>query len=161
MTEQVYKILSSEEELALRQPIEEHVGKIQAQIDKLRENGTFKVVDFSEQIDSIKRDKIYTKEEKTKRLEELKKQLAEAKKVEEKNKQAISNLVNEAVKYLDEHYNQEYYLPVKESTKLEKTQAKVDYDEKRIVSLTLRCIIRRQSKTVRTANIVPSPLDTI
>lgn len=130
MTEKVYKILSSEEELALRQPIEEHVGKIQAQIDELRENGTFKVVDYSEQIDSVKRDKIYTKEEKAKRLEELNAQLQEAKKVEEKNKQAISNLVSEAVKYLDEHYNQEYYVPVKESTKLEKAQAKVDYDEK-------------------------------
>ncbi len=66
------KILTSEQELALRQPIDETVGKIQEEIDSLRLNGTHKVIEISEMIDAVKRDKIYSKQEKEKRLTELK-----------------------------------------------------------------------------------------
>ena len=55
------KILTLEEEEALRKPFEEHVGEIQKEIDNLRENGTFMVMKLSEEIDAIKRDKIYSK----------------------------------------------------------------------------------------------------
>ena len=40
MTNTVTNILSRDEELALRKPIEDYVGKIQAEIDELREEGT-------------------------------------------------------------------------------------------------------------------------
>ena len=54
------KILTAEQEEKLRQPIDEYVGKIQAQIDALRADGTDKVIDIQNSIDSLKRDKIYT-----------------------------------------------------------------------------------------------------
>lgn len=38
------KVLTAEQELQLRQPIEDYVGKIQAQIDSLRVEGTDKVI---------------------------------------------------------------------------------------------------------------------
>ena len=38
------KILTEEQELKLRKPIEDHVGKIQEKIDSLRVDGTEKVV---------------------------------------------------------------------------------------------------------------------
>lgn len=71
MTNTVTNILSRDEELALRKPIEDYVGKIQAEIDELREEGTNKVLEYSEEIEALKRDKIYTKSEKEARLSEL------------------------------------------------------------------------------------------
>ena len=59
MTNTVTNILSRDEELALRKPIEDYVGKIQAEIDELREEGTNKVLEYSEEIEVLKRDKIY------------------------------------------------------------------------------------------------------
>lgn len=47
MTNTVTNILSRDEELALRKPIEDYVGKIQAEIDELREEGTNKVLELS------------------------------------------------------------------------------------------------------------------
>ena len=41
---QTSKILSAEQEAKLRQPIDEYVRKIQAQIDELRTDGTEKAV---------------------------------------------------------------------------------------------------------------------
>ena len=57
MTNTVTNILSRDEELALRKPIEDYVGKIQAEIDELREEGTNKVLEYSEEIEVLKRDK--------------------------------------------------------------------------------------------------------
>ena len=57
-------ILTAEQELKLRRPIEDYVGKIQAKLDSLREDGTTKVVELQNDIDSVKRDHIYTKQEK-------------------------------------------------------------------------------------------------
>ena len=57
------KILTVEQETALRQPIDEFVGKIQKKIDALRAEGTDKVLDLQNEIDAIKRDKILTKDE--------------------------------------------------------------------------------------------------
>ena len=61
MTNTVTNILSHDEELALRKPIEDYVGKIQAEIDELREEGTNKVLEYSEEIEVLKRDKKNTK----------------------------------------------------------------------------------------------------
>ena len=54
MTNTVTNILSHDEELALRKPIEDYVGKIQAEIDELREEGTNKVLEYSEEIEALK-----------------------------------------------------------------------------------------------------------
>lgn len=51
------KILTAEQERALRQPIDEYVGGIQKEIDALRKDGTTKVVECQSAIAGIKRDK--------------------------------------------------------------------------------------------------------
>ena len=130
MTNKVTKILSHDEELALRKPIEEYVGKIQAEIDELRLEGTHKVLEYSEEIDALKRDKIYTKEEKDLIFNEYNKKLQVAKDVEAKNKQAINDKIAAAENYLKEHYNADYYNKVVESNKLEVQKAKENYEVK-------------------------------
>lgn len=60
---QTSKILSAEQEAKLRQPIDEYVGKIQAQIDELRTDGTEKAVNIQNELDNLKRDRIYTAQE--------------------------------------------------------------------------------------------------
>lgn len=127
MTNKVTKILSHDEELALRKPIEEYVGKIQTEIDELRLEGTHKVLEISEEIDALKRDKIYTKEEKDLIFTDYNAKLAKAKEVEAKNKEAINAKIADAEKYLKEHYNTDYYNKVLESNKLEVQKAKDDY----------------------------------
>ena len=47
MTNKVGKILSVDEELALRKPIDDYVGNIQKEVDALRADGTLKVVELS------------------------------------------------------------------------------------------------------------------
>ena len=51
------KILTAEQERALRQPIDEYVGGIQKEIDALRKDGTTRVVECQSAIAGIKRDK--------------------------------------------------------------------------------------------------------
>ena len=124
------KILTSEQELALRQPIDETVGKIQEEIDSLRLNGTHKVIEISEMIDAVKRDKIYSKQEKEKRLTELKNDLAKANKVEASNKQAVNDNIKKAVSYINAHFDKDYLNVVKQSCKEAKVVAKANYDKK-------------------------------
>ena len=45
------KILTPEDKMKLRQPIDEYVGKIQKQIDVLRKDGTAKVLEYQNIID--------------------------------------------------------------------------------------------------------------
>lgn len=130
MTNTVTNILSRDEELALRKPIEDYVGKIQAEIDELREEGTNKVLEYSEEIEVLKRDKIYTKSEKEARLSELNTKLQKAKEVEAQNKQPINEKIAQAEKYLKDHYQTDYYNKVVESNKYEVQKAKADYDKK-------------------------------
>ena len=130
MTNTVTNILSRDEELALRKPIEDYVGKIQAEIDELREEGTNKVLEYSEEIEALKRDKIYTKSEKETRLSELNSKLQKAKEIEAKNKQPINEKIAVAEKYLKDHYQTDYYSKVVESNKYEVQKAKADYDKK-------------------------------
>lgn len=130
MTNTVTNILSRDEELALRKPIEDYVGKIQAEIDELREEGTNKVLEYSEEIEVLKRDKIYTKSEKEARISELNGKLQKAKEIEAKNKQPINDKIAVAEKYLKDHYQIDYYNKVVESNKYEVQKAKADYDKK-------------------------------
>ena len=130
MTNTVTNILSHDEELVLRKPIEDYVGKIQAEIDELREEGTNKVLEYSEEIEVLKRDKIYTKSEKEARISELNTKLQKAKEIEAKNKQPINDKIAVAEKYLKDHYQTDYYNKVVESNKYEVQKAKADYDKK-------------------------------
>lgn len=130
MTNTVTNILSRDEELALRKPIEDYVGKIQAEIDELREEGTNKVLEYSEEIEVLKRDKIYTKSEKEARISELNGKLQKAQEIEAKNKQPINDKIAVAEKYLKDHYQTDYYNKVVESNKYEVQKAKADYDKK-------------------------------
>ena len=130
MTNTVTNILRHDEELALRKPIEDYVGKIQAEIDELREEGTNKVLEYSEEIEVLKRDKIYTKSEKEARISELNGKLQKAKEIEAKNKQPINDKIAVAEKYLKDHYQTDYYNKVVESNKYEVQKAKADYDKK-------------------------------
>lgn len=130
MRNTVTNILSHDEELALRKPIEDYVGKIQAEIDELREEGTNKVLEYSEEIEVLKRDKIYTKSEKEARISELNGKLQKAKEIEAKNKQPINDKIAVAEKYLKDHYQTDYYNKVVESNKYEVQKAKADYDKK-------------------------------
>lgn len=130
MTNTVTNILSRDEELALRKPIEDYVGKIQAEIDELREEGTNRVLEYSEEIEVLKRDKIYTKSEKEARISELNTKLQKAKEIEVQNKQPINEKIAVAEKYLKDHYQTDYYNKVVESNKYEVQKAKADYDKK-------------------------------
>lgn len=130
MTNTVTNILSRDEELALRKPIEDYVGKIQAEIDELREEGTNKVLEYSEEIEVLKRDKIYSKSEKETRISELNTKLQKAKEIEVQNKQPINEKIAVAEKYLKDHYQTDYYNKVVESNKYEVQKAKADYDKK-------------------------------
>ena len=121
------KILTAEQEEKLRQPIDEYVGKIQAQFDALRADGTDKVIDIQNSIDSLKRDKIYTAQEKAAKLKEYQAELAKAKEVEAKNKEQVSKLIGDAEAYLKAHFDTDYYQAVTASCKEEKQQALTNY----------------------------------
>ena len=120
------KILTAEREAQLRQPIDETVGAIQAKINELRADGTDKVVEIQNSLDSLKRDKIYTAQEKAARAQELHTALEQAKAVEAKNKDAIAKLIAQAESYLKQNYPG-YYQAVVESRKVEKIQAEESY----------------------------------
>ncbi len=124
------KILTAEQETKLRQPIDDYIGKIQEQIDGLRKDGTDQVVALQNTIDGVKRDRSLSKGEKENRLGELRRQLEKAKAVEAKNKDEVSKLITQGVNYLKEHFDKEYYQPVKESCAQEKVKAKEKYDKK-------------------------------
>ena len=124
------KILTAEQEMKLRQPIDDYVGKIQTKIDSLRVDGTDKVVSIQNKIDGIKRDRTLSKDEKDARINKLRKDLDTAKAVEAQNKDQISKLIADAEGYLKAHFDKEYYEPVKESCVQEKAAAKAKYAKK-------------------------------
>ena len=124
------KILTVEQEMKLRQPIEDYVGKIQKKIDALRVDGTDKVISIQNTMDAVKRDRTLASGEKERRLGELKGELQKAKAVEDKNKNEIAGLIADAEKYLNEHFDKEYYQPVKESCEQEKALAKTAYEDR-------------------------------
>ena len=121
------KILTAEQELKLRQPIDEYVGGIQAKIDALRVDGTDRVIDIQSTLDNLKRDRIYTAQEKEARAAQLKKELEAAKAVVNQNKAEISKLIADAESYLKAHYDAEYYQPLLASCRNEKVAAQEKY----------------------------------
>lgn len=123
-------ILTAEQEMKLRQPIEDYVGKIQKKIDELRVDGTDKIVEIQNVMDSIKRDRTLTKGEKEDRLAKCKTELDKAKAVEAKNKDEVSKLIADAENYLKEHFDKDYYQAVKASCAAEKTAAKARHQQK-------------------------------
>ena len=120
-------ILTAEQEDKLRQSIDEYVGSIQAKIDALRADGTDKVLDIQANLDSLKRDRIYTKQEKESIAEGWRKELEKAKAVEAKNKAEVSKLIADAETYLKAHFNQDYFQYVAASCKEEKSFAQEKY----------------------------------
>lgn len=123
-------ILTAEQEMKLRQPIEDYVGKIQKKIDSLRADGTDKIVELQNLMDSIKRDRTLTKGEKESRLAKCKTELEAAKAVEAKHKDEVSKLIADAENYLKEHFDKDYYQAVKASCVAEKAAAKARYQKK-------------------------------
>ena len=113
--------------MKLRQPIDEYVGGIQDKIDALRVDGTDRVIDIQSSLDNLKRDRIYTAQEKEARAAQLKKELEAAKAVESKNKAEISKLISDAESYLKAHYDAEYYQPLLASCRNEKVAAQEKY----------------------------------
>ena len=122
------KILTAEEETKLLQPIADHVGEIQKKIDELRKDGTAKVQDSKNRIALLKEDKNYTKEERDAEIEKTKAALQKAQEVEAKNKAEVDKLVAEAESYINEHYDKEYFQPVKAACDQMRAEAKAKYD---------------------------------
>ncbi len=120
-------ILTAEREAELRKPIDEYVGNIQAQINDLRRDGTDKAVSIQNSLDNLKRDHVYTAQEKAAREAQLKKDLEAAKAVEAKNKPEVEKLIADAESYLKAHYNTEYYQHVVASCQQEKIEAQARY----------------------------------
>ena len=121
------KILTAEQEQQLRAPIDEYVGGIQQKIDALRADGTDKVLEYQGALEDLKRDRIYTAEEKAQKRAEYTKALEKARAVEAQNKAQISQLIAQAEAYLKEHYDRDYYQAVEASAKEEAAQAQVKY----------------------------------
>ena len=128
MAAEITKILTAEQEAQLLQPIDEYVGAIQEKINALRLNGTDKVLDIQNSLENLKRDRIYTADEKQKRAAELKQELAKAKEVEAKNKAEVSELIAEAESYLKANYGA-YYQAVVASCAEENVKAQERYKE--------------------------------
>ncbi|MBU9727698.1 galactose/methyl galactoside ABC transporter permease MglC [Diplocloster modestus] len=127
MAKENSKILTADQEMQLRQPIEAYVGAIQEKIDSLRVDGIDKVLSCQNQIDGIKRDRNLSKAEREARIAGVQEDLNKAKEIREKNKDEIAKLIADAEAYLKAHFIQEYYRPVKESCKLEKARVKEQY----------------------------------
>lgn len=121
------KILTIEQEMKLRQPIEDYVDKIQKKIDSLRVDGSNKVVSLQNDIDAVKRDRSLSREEKQTRIAKDKVELGKAKAVESLNKAEISKLISDAEGYIKAHFNKEYYKPLKKSCAQEKILVKEAY----------------------------------
>ncbi len=128
------KILTAEQEKKLRQPIDEYVGNIQKEIDKLRENGTTKVVEYQSLIEMVKRDKTLSKGEKESEISAYQKELEKAKRVEAQNKDKIAGLISEAETYIKNNFELKYYNAVTQSCAAEKAQA-LENHKKRMAEL--------------------------
>lgn len=124
------KILTAEQEMQLRQPIDDYVGDIQKKINRLRTDGTDKVLSLQHHIDGLKRDRTLTKGEKENRIAQAKAELEKAKQVEAKNKDEVEKLISDAESYIKAHFNKEYYQRVKESCEQEKIAVKEKYNKK-------------------------------
>ena len=121
-------ILSADAEEKLLKPIDEYVGKIQAQIDELRVDGSDKVRSLKNHIAIAKEDKNLSKEEKESVIAKDKAALEKAKAVEAANKDKVAKLIADAEGYLKEHYDSEYYSKVVASCEAEKAAENESYE---------------------------------
>ena len=121
-------IISADAEEKLLKPINEYVGKIQAQIDELRVDGSDKVRSLKNHIDIAKEDKNLSKEEKDSIIAKDKAALDKAKAVEAANKDKVAKLIADAEGYLKEHYDSEYYSKVVASCEAEKAAENEAYE---------------------------------
>ena len=121
-------ILSADAEEKLLKPIDEYVGKIQAQIDELRVDGSDKVRSLKNHIAIAKEDKNLSKEEKDSIIAKDKAALEKAKAVEAANKDKVAKLIADAEGYLKEHYDSEYYSKVVASCEAEKVAENESYE---------------------------------
>lgn len=124
-------ILSADAEEKLLKPIDEYVGKIQAQIDELRVDGSDKVRSLKNHIAIAKEDKNLSKEEKDSIIAKDKAALEKAKAVEAANKDKVAKLIADAEGYLKEHYDSEYYSKVVASCEAEKAAENESYERVR------------------------------
>lgn len=123
-------ILTVEEEMKLRQPMEDYVGEIQAKIDRLRADGTDRVLSLQSHIDRIKKDRSLTKQEKDARITADQAEMEKAKAVEAGNKNEVAGLISDAEAYLKAHFREDYYQAVKESCERERAAAKEKYNQR-------------------------------
>ncbi len=121
------KILTLEAEQALVAPINAYVDGIQQKINALRVDGTDKVTALTNHMAIVKENANFTKGEKANLIKQDKLELKQARKVEKKNKPEINALIADAVKYLDEHYDREYYAPVVASCTAAKEEEEARY----------------------------------
>ena len=121
-------ILSADAEEKLLKPIDEYVGKIQAQIDELRVDGSDKVRSLKNHIAIAKEDKNLSKDEKDSIIAKDKAALEKAKAVEAANKDKVAKLIADAEGYLKEHYDSEYYSKVVASCEAEKAAENESYE---------------------------------
>ncbi|WP_082397728.1 hypothetical protein [Lacticaseibacillus camelliae] len=106
------KVLTAQAEAELRKPIDDAVGKIQAEVNELRKDGTDQVISLNSHIEAVKRDKSLSKAERDAAIEKDKQALVGAKQIEAKNKDQVSKLVSEAESYIKAHFDKEYYQPL-------------------------------------------------
>ena len=122
-------ILTAQEEQNLLRPIDEYVGSIQEKINELRRDGTDQVIALNNHIAVVRENANLTKAEKQTIIRENRKTLAEAKAIEQQKKPEVDKLISQAVKYLDEHYDTEYYSKVAVSCDAETAEEKVRYEK--------------------------------
>lgn len=121
------RYLSAEEEAKLLKPIDEYVGKIQAQIDALRVDGSDKVQALKTHISLTKEDKNYTKEEQNAIIRKDQELLVKAREVETANKDKVSKLIADAESYLKTHFKKDYYDKVAASCAAQKEAENAEY----------------------------------
>ena len=123
------RYLSAEEEAKLLKPIDEYVGKIQAQIDALRVDGSDKVQALKTHISLTKEDKNYTKEEQNAIIRKDQELLVKAREVETANKDKVSKLIADAESYLKTHFKKDYYDKVAASSAAQKEAENPEYEK--------------------------------
>lgn len=121
------KILTLEAEQALLAPIDAYVDGIQQKINALRTDGTDKVTALTNHIAIVKENANYTKAEKAEIIAQDKQLMAQARTVEANHKPQINSLIEDAVKYLDAHYDNEYYSKVAEACATAKANESARY----------------------------------
>lgn len=123
-------ILTDKQEMQLRKPIDDYIGKIQSKIDNLRAEGTDRIIFLQNNISTTKKDHTLSKGEKDKKIAEDMAALEKAKAVESKNKDEVSKLISDAEAYLKMHFDKDYYQPIRENCVSAKEEAKDKYQAK-------------------------------